>query len=67
FRGQMILTYLGGYGLGRVFIEGLRTDSLMIGSLAVSQILSGALAIVCVAVIVIVKFSSRKKTGGQAA
>ena len=28
FDGQMVLTYLAWYGLGRVWIEGLRTDSL---------------------------------------
>ena len=35
--------YLGWYGLGRMFIEGLRTDSLYVGSsnLRVSQLLAG--------------------------
>ena len=28
FTGEMFFLYLGGYGLGRVWIEGLRTDSL---------------------------------------
>ena len=28
FDGQIVLTYLAWYGLGRVWIEGLRTDSL---------------------------------------
>ena len=45
FRGQLILFYGMWYGLGRAFIEGLRTDSLMIGSLRVSQCLSVAVAI----------------------
>ena len=45
FRGQLILFYGMWYGLGRAFIEGLRTDSLMIGSLRVSQCLSIAVAI----------------------
>ena len=43
FDGQIFLMYLGWYGLGRMFIEGLRTDSLYIGSsnLRVSQLLAG--------------------------
>ena len=33
------------YGFGRMFIEGLRTDSLMVGSLRISQILALAFVI----------------------
>ncbi len=42
FKGQMAVTYLIWYGFGRFFIEGLRTDSLMLGSsnIRVSQVLS---------------------------
>lgn len=40
FDGEVFLMYVGYYGLGRFFIEGLRTDSLMIGSLRVSQLLA---------------------------
>lgn len=43
FDGQIFALYLFGYGLGRVWIEGLRTDQLMIGSVAVSQALSAVL------------------------
>lgn len=39
-RGNLFLGYLCWYGLGRAFIEGLRTDSLMFGSIRVSQALS---------------------------
>jgi phosphatidylglycerol---prolipoprotein diacylglyceryl transferase len=38
--GAVFLVYLVGYSLGRVWIEGLRTDSLMLGSLRVAQIVS---------------------------
>ena len=38
--GNLFLLYLIWYGLGRAFIEGLRTDSLMLGPLRVSQVLS---------------------------
>ena len=43
FDGEIMLIYSGWYGLGRMFIEGLRTDSLMIGTLRVSQVLAGLL------------------------
>ena len=38
--GNLFLLYLIWYGLGRAFIEGLRTDSLMLGPVRVSQALS---------------------------
>ena len=43
YDGQMFVMYLGWYGLGRVFIEGLRTDSLYVGgtNLRVSQLVAG--------------------------
>ena len=44
YDGQIALGYLAWYGLGRTFIEGLRTDSLYWGNLRVSQILA---AITC--------------------
>ena len=39
FNGEICLIYLGGYGIGRFWIEGIRTDQLLIGStgIAVSQ------------------------------
>ncbi|WP_251575171.1 prolipoprotein diacylglyceryl transferase [Limosilactobacillus agrestimuris] len=40
-RGEVFLTYVMWYSFGRFFIEGMRTDSLMIGSvIRVSQVLS---------------------------
>ena len=42
FQGEMWLLYLGGYGLGRAWIEGIRTDTLFIPhtTIAVSQVLA---------------------------
>lgn len=56
FDGEIGLMYLWGYGLGRVWIEGLRTDSLMVPGMGirVSQLL--AAACVLVASILLVKF-----------
>lgn len=47
FDGELIAIYCIGYGIGRFLIEGLRTDSLMIGStgIRVSQILALILAV----------------------
>lgn len=47
FDGEMFLLYLVGYGMGRLWIEGLRTDQLLIPgtNVAVSQILSGVLVV----------------------
>jgi len=41
-KGIVICSYIALYSLGRVFIEGLRTDSLMIGGLRVAQMVSVA-------------------------
>ena len=38
YDGQLVLMIFGWYGLGRMFIEGLRTDSLYVGSLRISQV-----------------------------
>ena len=40
FKGEISLIYLTTYSFARMFIEGLRTDSLMLGPVRISQILS---------------------------
>lgn len=45
FDGEIFLLYSAWYGLGRFFIEGLRTDSLLAGQIRVSQLLAGLLAL----------------------
>lgn len=47
FKGQLALSYGVWYGLGRMFIEGLRTDSLYWGPLRISQWISGTLLLSC--------------------
>lgn len=54
FDGQIFLTYAAWYGLGRFFIEGLRTDSLMIGSLRVSQGIAAICVIVSVTLLIVI-------------
>ncbi|MGE7624431.1 prolipoprotein diacylglyceryl transferase [Viridibacillus sp. NPDC096237] len=39
-RGEIFLTYIIWYSFGRFFVEGLRTDSLLIGDLRMAQIMS---------------------------
>lgn len=55
FSGQLILCYGILYGAERAVVEGLRTDSLYIGStsLRVSQVLSLVLALACLAILII--------------
>ncbi len=56
FHGEVTLLYLLGYGLGRFWIEGIRTDQLYLwdSPIAVSQLLS-ALLITMAAIIIIAK------------
>lgn len=55
FNGQVCATYFFGYALGRVWIEGLRTDQLCIGNVPVSQALSAVLIIASVVLYVYYK------------
>ena len=55
FDGQVCATYFFGYALGRVWIEGLRTDQLCIGNVPVSQALSAVLIIASVVLYVYCK------------
>ncbi len=59
FQGELFLVYLLGYGLGRVWIEALRTDQLQIGNtgIPVSQLLAGVLILFSLCMI----FLGRKK------
>ncbi len=59
FKGQLALMYGIWYGFGRGFIELLRTDSLYIGNIRVSALLSFTLCIVC-AVITVLNFKKLK-------
>ena len=40
FDGQILFSYIVWYGLGRMFIEGFRTDSLYLGNVRISQLLA---------------------------
>ena len=64
FEGEICLLYFGGYGLGRFFIEGIRTDTLFLPhtSIAVSQVLSLLMVLFAVVADVTVRVRKREKT-----
>lgn len=61
YDGQIALCYAIWYGLGRMWIEGLRTDSLYLGSFRISQILAGASFIIALIVMIILAKKPHKK------
>ena len=63
FDGEITLIFLGWYGLGRAFIEGMRIDSLMLGGLRVSQ----GVAVLCfvASVVLMIRIHSKIKKSGD--
>ena len=61
--GQIFMLYLFWYGLGRFFIEGLRSDSLMAGNIRISQLVAAVSVIVCGTVSVVMYLKTRKENG----
>ena len=61
FHGQMFLTYMTWYGFGRMLIEGLRADSLYVGSIRISQLV-GFVTFIVGAVLLTVYLRRVKKT-----
>ncbi|USG67717.1 prolipoprotein diacylglyceryl transferase [Brevibacillus ruminantium] len=60
FDGQVLFSYLILYSLGRFFIEGMRTDSLLIGgTLRVAQLVS--LSLIAVGVILLLVYARKSK------
>ena len=67
FDGQIVLLYLTWYGFGRMFIEGLRMDSLYVGVFRVSQVI-GFICFVAGSITLIFNLTRayRKKKDGEA-
>lgn len=67
YQGEIAVLYLGGYGLGRSFIEGLRTDQLLIPhtGIAVSQVLAGVLVVSAVITEAVVYRRLRRKHAAE--
>lgn len=53
-RGEMFLTYVIWYSFGRFFVEGLRTDSLMLGDTSIRMAQVVSIAAIAVAVLLII-------------
>ena len=62
YEGELFLIYLLGYGLGRVWIEGLRTDQLLIPGIGfpVSQLIAGVV-VVFAGVLLVVNYKKYSK------
>lgn len=61
FSGQVVLSYGVIYGLERGFLELIRTDSLMLGNIRVSSLLSFMLCIACTVALVIIFLKLKNK------
>lgn len=57
--GQLTGVYLIWYSIGRLFIEGMRTDSLMLGNFRVAQIVSISLIIIGILMLIFCKKGTR--------
>ena len=62
YEGELFLMYIFGYGLGRVWIEGLRTDQLLIPGigLPVSQVIAGCVVIFAGAALLYLRNNHKK-------
>lgn len=55
-KGYLLPFYMIGYGTIRLFVEGLRSDSLyLLPGIRVSQVLSGCLIILCIVILFIIR------------
>lgn len=63
FDGEVMCLYLLGYGLGRIWIEGLRTDQLLLWNtgIPVSQMIAGIMVVAAVWIISIKRFCVKGK------
>ncbi len=60
FDGQIFLSYVAWYGLGRGFIEGMRTDSLYVGPFRISQLVGFVSCAVAVTLLIIGWFKGKR-------
>jgi phosphatidylglycerol:prolipoprotein diacylglycerol transferase len=61
FNGQIFFMYIAWYGLGRMFIEGLRTDSLYVGPFRISQLVGAACFIVGTVAVIVGLIKNKKE------
>lgn len=64
FDGQVLFSYMVLYSIGRFFIEGMRTDSLLIGgTLRVAQLVS--LSLIVLGLVLLIVFAVKGKTANK--
>lgn len=61
YEGQITYMYFCFYGIIRAIIEGIRTDSLMLGSIRISQLLSIVLGVIFGIILIYKKFKKKEK------
>ena len=61
FDGEVFCLYILWYGIGRFWIEGMRTDSLYLGTIRISQLVALISAIAAAAAIIIIRKKSKSK------
>lgn len=61
FKGEIFFLYLAGYGIGRAWIEAIRTDQLYIGSTSVPVNMVMGIVLAAAAILAIALISIRKK------
>ncbi|MCQ2417068.1 MAG: prolipoprotein diacylglyceryl transferase [Oscillospiraceae bacterium] len=64
FDGQIFLMYVIWYGTGRFFIESLRTDSLYLGTVKISQLVA-VLSVITAFILLCIGFSHVNRMGGD--
>lgn len=65
FKGEIFFLYLAGYGIGRAWIEAIRTDQLYIGSTSVPVNMVMGIVLAAAAILAIVLISIRQKKNGN--
>ncbi len=61
FKGEITLKYLILYSFARMIIEGLRIDSLMLGTIRISQILSLIIFVISIVILLCLKANKNKE------
>lgn len=65
FDGQVFFMYIAWYGFGRMFIEGLRTDSLYVGPIRISQLVGLICFIVGTATVITMLVRAKRAKGAE--
>ena len=60
--GIVFFTYIGLYSIGRFFIEGLRTDSLMFGSIRIAQLVSLFGIVIWLGYLIFIKYRTKMES-----